>query len=315
MKFSARSIATAATVIALCGALTGCSTTSTGEALSFLEGVGRLPGTAASLGDQSGINAPIPAFEGTALGSDARGNKLLVIGDSIIASTAPRYGNDMCRALVPLGWRVAVEAEASQQVKFGREVLQTRLAEGWDAAVVFLGTNFNGNFDNYRTDLDRIVSSLAPRPTLLLTTSLFRPVQQDINTIIRDIASKYSNVRILDWTTLSAYNGVLSPDRVHPTPDGRAVLAQAVSQAAGVAPVTPGECLASRFASDQLSQVVPQDTIAPNTDPVTDPTPTTAPAGTPSTTVTTAPAPTTTTTPPTTTLVPPVSVPATTPAN
>jgi len=312
--FFARRLATAVSVVVAISVLAGCGTNSAGEAISFLGGVGRLPGTAAALGDQAGVNVPVTAFEGTALGSDAKGNKLLVIGDSIFAGTAARYGNDMCRALVPLGWRVAVEAEANQQVRFGREVLQARLAEGWDAAVIFLGTNFNGNFDNYRFDLERIVSSLAPRPTLLLTTSLFRPVQQDINTIIRDVASSYPNVRILDWTMLSALDGVLSPDRVHPTPDGRAVLAQAVSQASGVAPVSPGECLSSRFTSDQLSQVSPQDTTAPVTDPDPSESSTISPPATTTTTVAAAPT-SSSTTPPTSTTLPTVSVPVTTPAN
>jgi hypothetical protein len=51
----------------------------------------------------------------------------------------------MCSALVPLGWSVAVEAEAGQMVGFGRTVLKDRIYEGWNAAVVFLGTNYGGS--------------------------------------------------------------------------------------------------------------------------------------------------------------------------
>jgi len=258
-----------ALVIASCTAAVALSSCTTGESESlanFLDGVGRLPGTAAGVSSEDGVNAPLPPLEGKVLGSTASGNRLLMIGDSIFAGAAPRYGNDMCRALVPLGWRVSVEAEANRQVRFGREVLQSRLSDGWDAAVVFLGTNFNGNFRDYEFDLDRIVSSLSPRPTLLLTTSLFRPVQQQINDVIRKVAANYPNVSILDWATISTYDGVLSPDRVHTTADGRAVLAQAISQAAGVAPTNPGECLSSKYTNDQLNQVVPQDTLAPPVD-------------------------------------------------
>lgn len=246
---------------------TGCSSESEDSLTAFLDGIGRLPGDPNTAADGEGGQPALPAFDGRVLGSDAKGNRLLVIGDSIFASTAARYGNDMCRALVPLGWRVAVEAEANRQIRFGREVLTERLSEGWDAAVIFLGTNFNGNFPDYESDLDRIVSSLAPRPTLLLTTSLFRPVQQQINDVIRRVAGKYDNVRVLDWTTISANEGVLSPDRVHPSVDGRALLALAISQASGVAPTSPGACLEAVFKDDQLEDISPQDTLAPPTDP------------------------------------------------
>jgi hypothetical protein len=174
---------------------------------------------------------------------------------------------------------------------------------------VFLGTNFNGNFPNYQSDLDRILTSLAPRPTLVLTTSLFREVQQQINSVIQSVAATHPHVRILDWTTISAYDGVLSPDRVHPSVEGRAILAQAISQAAGVAPTSPGDCLESQFTNDQLDDVEPQDTVAPETDP--EPIPAAPPASTSPTT--TPAAPVATTTPPTT--VPPTSVPATPTAN
>lgn len=295
--------------------LTGCSNGSNDALLNFLEGVGRLPGSAAGLINDDGVNAPLPPLDGKVLGSEAKGNKLLMIGDSIFAGAAPRYGNDMCRGLNPLGWRVAVEAEANRQVRFGREVLQARLSEGWDAAVVFLGTNFNGNFADYEFDLDRIVSSLSPRPTLLLTTSVFRPVQEQINEIIRKVGNTYPNVSILDWTTISTYEGVLSPDRVHPTPDGRAVLAQAISQAAGVAPISPGECLASKFTNDQLNQVIPQDTLAPPTDDESPINSSTSTIPTKSTSTTIAAPVTTTTVPLAGTIVPPASIPTPTTAN
>jgi hypothetical protein len=296
--------------VAFAVGLSGCGNSDSDSFARLLEGVGRLPGSADALGEEGGINVPFPQFDGKVLGADAQGNRLLLIGDSIFAGAAPRYGNDLCRALVPLGWRVAVEAEANQQIRFGREVLTERLDDGWDAAVVFLGTNFNGNFENYQSDLDRILTSLAPRPTLVLTTSLFREVQQQINSIIQSVVENHPHVRILDWTTISAYDGVLSPDRVHPSVEGRAILAQAISQAAGVAPASPGECLASQFTNDKIDDVVPQDTTAPATDSEPGTSANDIPANT---------SPTTSTTTPTVTVpaatVPPASVPPTAPAN
>lgn len=302
-------LAIATLSVALAAGLSGCSNSDSDSFARLLEGVGRLPGSSEALGEEGGINVPFPQFDGKVLGSDAEGNRLLLIGDSIFAGAAPRYGNDLCRALVPLGWRIAVEAEANQQIRFGREVLTERLNDGWDAVVVFLGTNFNGNFENYRSDLDRILTSLAPRPTLVLTTSLFREVQQQINSIIQSVADNHPHVRILDWTTISAYDGVLSPDRVHPSVEGRAILAQAISQAAGVAPASPGECLASQFTNDKIDDVSPQDTAAPATDPE----PGTAVNDAPVASPTTSPTVPATTVPLTT--APPASVPPAAPAN
>jgi len=308
--FAKSRLVVASLTVALAAGLAGCGDSDSDSFARLLEGVGRLPGSADALGKEGGITVPFPQFDGKVLGADAKGNRLLLIGDSIFAGAAPRYGNDLCRALVPLGWRVAVEAEANQQIRFGREVLTERLDDGWDAAVVFLGTNFNGNFENYQSDLDRILSSLAPRPTLVLTTSLFREVQQQINSIIQNVADNHPHVRILDWTSISAYDGVLSPDRVHPSVDGRAILAQAISQAAGVAPTSPGECLASQFTNDKIDDVSPQDTTAP----ATDSDPGASINDTPATT-----SPSTSTTTPTVTVpastVPPASVPPAAPAN
>jgi lysophospholipase L1-like esterase len=198
------------------------------------------------------------------LGTVASGNRLLVLGDSILAGTASRYGGAMCAGLVPLGWRVAVEAEAGQMVGFGRTVLRDRIYEGWDAAVVFLGTNYGGSAELYEKDLTAIVTSLAPRPTLLLTASLFRPTMQQVNQVIRIVASKNPNVSVLDWSTTSVQTGVLNRDKIHPTDAGRQVLVSSIASALGDAPTGPGACLPSKYTDDSLitGDVMPSSTIA-----------------------------------------------------
>jgi lysophospholipase L1-like esterase len=233
-----------------------------------------------------GVRANLSSLEGATLGSKAAGNRLLVIGDSILSGTASRYGGALCAAVVPLGWRVAVEAEAGQMVGFGRTVLRDRIYEGWDAAVVFLGTNFGGSKENYERDLTRIVESLAPRPTLLLTATLYRDTMQQVNEVIRVVASKNSNVSILDWGTASVQPGLLNKDRVHPTNAGRAVLVSSIAAALGTAPTGPGACLPAKFTDDSLVEddimpatTMPGETIPYNTAPTT-----TAPVNTTTTT-------------------------------
>ena len=255
---------------AISGLISACSVTGGANGQTVLQNIGRIPGIATSGGDLiiDGQRSTLSSLEGAAVGANAAGNRLLVIGDSILSGTASRYGGAMCSGLVPLGWRVAVEAEAGQMVGFGRKVLKDRIYEGWDAGVVFLGTNYGGNQKNYERDLTAIVEALAPRPTLLLTATLNRPTMQEVNETIRTVASKYSNVSVLDWGTTSIQPGLLNRDRVHPTDAGRQVLVASIAAALGNAPETPGACLSSKYTDDSLvtggvmpSTTMPGDTI------------------------------------------------------
>jgi hypothetical protein len=260
-------------ILALCAVATLASSCAGagGSGLTELKFVGRIPGINSAGGSLvvDGVKANLSSLEGATLGSRAAGNRVLVIGDSILAGTASRYGGAMCAALVPNGWEVAVEAEAGQMVGFGRTVVRDRINEGWDAAVVFLGTNYGGSKENYERDLTRIVESLAPRPTLLLTATLFRDSMQQVNDVIRVVASKNSHVSVLDWGTASVQPGLLNKDRVHPTDAGRAVLVASISAALGSAPEVPGKCLASKFTDDSLvgGGVMPSTTAPGGTIP------------------------------------------------
>lgn len=259
-------------IFAISGLLSACSVTGGTNGQTILQNVGRIPGISTSGGELiiDGQRSTLSSLEGSNIGASAAGNRLLVIGDSILSGTASRYGGAMCSALVPLGWRVAVEAEAGQMVGFGRTVLKDRIYEGWDAGVVFLGTNFGGNQKNYERDLTAIVEALSPRPTLLLTATLNRPTMQLVNETIRTVASKYSNVSVLDWGTTSIQPGLLNKDRVHPTEAGRQVLVASVASALGTAPESPGACLPSKYTDDSLvtGGIMPSTTMPGATIPL-----------------------------------------------
>lgn len=259
-------------ILAIGGVMSGCSVTGGTNGQMVLQNVGRIPGIATSGGELiiDGQRSSLSSLEGAALGVNAAGNRLLVIGDSILSGTASRYGGAMCSALVPMGWRVAVEAESGQMVGFGRTVLRDRIYEGWDVGVVFLGTNYGGNQKNYERDLTAIVEALAPRPTLLLTATLNRPTMQQVNETIRTVASKFSNVSVLDWGTTSIQPGLLNRDRVHPTDAGRQVLVASIAAAVGTAPETPGACLPSKYTDDSrvTGGVMPSTTMPGGTIPM-----------------------------------------------
>ncbi len=189
-----------------------------------------------------------------AIGRIADGNRLLMIGDSILASTAERYTNEMCYSLVPLGWAVEIDAETGQTVEFGTEVLDARLRAGWDAAVVFLGTNYPGEPQLFADEMRRILERLAPRPTVLVTVSEYEQRQIEVNYILRSLASEFEDVRILDWAAYTAANDDLTVgDGFHPTDEGRQVLVSLVTSALGRAPRDTDwdpSCLPTEFTDD-----------------------------------------------------------------
>ena len=236
---------------ASCASLTG------DDDSEVLSGVGRIPGydfgTAITLPE--GFELDLPNIKGGLIGTKAGGNRILMIGDSIMASTAKRYGNEMCNALVPLGWQVAVEAEASRFAEFGVRVLDKRMnaESGWDASVVFLGSNYEGIKESYAKQMRKIVEKLTPRPILLVNTSLFRNAQRDVNKVLDDLAVEFENVSILDWATISKSDGVLSPDGVHLSKNGRSIFAVAIARALDIAPFREGECLDSKFRDDSAA--------------------------------------------------------------
>lgn len=255
---------------AMCVLLAACTTGNAGARQLSLDNVGRIPGVDASSGVvvTNGVRAELSVLEGPVLGPNVAGNRLLMIGDSILAGTASRYGGEMCDTLVPLGWRVALEAEAGQMIGFGRTVLRDRIYEGWDAAVVFLGTNYGGIIESYTRDLTAIVESLAPRPTLLLTPTEFKTSMKQVTEAIRVIAAKNAHVSVLDWGTTSLQPGVLNKDKVHPSVAGRKVLVASIAAAIGSPPSGTGSCLASKYTNDTLvdDDVMPSvDTSTPRT--------------------------------------------------
>lgn len=228
-----------------------------------------MPDNNLALAAGGGTTAIQSEISGPIIGSVAKGSRLLVIGDSILAGTAARYGGALCKQIVQMGWRVAVEAEPGKATDFGREVLRARLSETWNAAVVLLGTNPSPSIQQFTRDYTAIITSLAPRPVLVLTTSMYQPRQEAVNAAIRSIASANSNVTVMDWAAISATPGLLGGDGIHPTDTGRTVLVAAIGQALGPAPTQPGKCLESTFTDDTLgNDVMGTTTSNPNVEPV-----------------------------------------------
>jgi hypothetical protein len=249
----------AALCLSACGA-TAQGGDTTAPAPAAVIGVGELPPplvtTTTSVAAAAETTPETVAVTTTTTPFSAPGNRILMIGDSILASTSKRYSNDMCRALVPLGWQVAIEAEVSRGIDFGVDVVRARGDDGWDAALVFLGTNYGNDENAYLRDLNRIVTELGDIPIVLVTVSEYRDEVREVNTTITAMTDVYDNLSIVDWRAITAaYPDVLNEDGIHPTPAGREVLAEAVATHLGVAPTSPGSCLDSQFTDDSSGTI------------------------------------------------------------
>jgi hypothetical protein len=235
----------------------------------YLGGVGRIPGgdfnTLVTLPD--GVDVTFPELIGKMIGPQIQGNRVLMIGDSIFASTSSRYGNEMCDTLTQLGWQVAVEAQAGEFIDFGARVLGRRWEEGWDTAVVFLGTNNDDNMERYEEKLREMFDVLSQNPFVVLTTAEFRPKQLQINEIIKRVADEYGNITVLDWAAVARNNGLIGTDGVHLTADGRAVFATAIARSLEFAhDRNNGQCLPSIFQNDSkvldaMPTTIPEETV------------------------------------------------------
>jgi hypothetical protein len=241
--------------------LTACgSRASTDSSVPLSLPVGELPSSLPP--SASGDPAPGSTGPTTTLaraeqaGARAKGNRVILLGDSVTASTSQRYSNDMCKALVPLGWRAEVDAESGRFVEFGNKVLDARLAAGWDAAVILLGNNYVENQENYRKQLERIITRLSPNPIVLLTVTEIRTNRQQVNSVIRNMAKLHSNVQVAEWALITRDTpGLTGPDHLHLTPAGRAELAATVANALGTAPKSPGKCLPTNYTDDSMMPV------------------------------------------------------------
>lgn len=250
-------------LLAACGA---ASSGAPGEGaapptVGTIAGVGVLPSVAPEVVQSSAeLATSSPAASTTllpAIGASAESNRVILIGDSLMASAAARYGGQLCDVLVPAGWQVEVDAETSRFIDFARVVLKARLDAGWNAAVIFLGNNYNGDQIDFAARLNDAVIDLGDIPIVLLTVTEFRPDRVQVNEAIQTVAGLHSNVRVLDWASISAADAgrVLGSDGLHLTDQGRQALADAIGLTLGQAPAQPGKCLATEFDDDSEGSV------------------------------------------------------------
>ena len=236
--------------------------------LGTVAGVGVVPDPSGSdILDGGGVVTTVGSGRQLTVGEVADGNKVLFIGDSIFASLSRRFNGIACGLLVPLGWQVSVEAERGKPINLGLDIIDKKLPQGFDAAVLFLGTNYGRDQAKYREMLREILDTLAPRPVIILTATEYKPYIAEVNEVILEEATARDNLWLLDWRTISRSPGLLWKDGVHPVADGNEEMMKRIIEMLGAAPApADGKCLPSEFADDTPLTNLPPDQ-PPSSDP------------------------------------------------
>lgn len=201
--------------------------------------------------DEDLSSSPTVGGKTLTVGEAAEGPRLLMIGDSILAAMASRYGDLACRTLTPQGWQVAVEAEVGRFIDLGLKVVNRKLSQGFDAVVLLLGTNYRDDQAEYRTTLMEILDQLSDLPVVILTVTEHRYEITEVNNVIIEQVGQRDNLWLIDWRRLSKKPGILWKDGIHPTSDGEQLLISEIAEVLGTAPgAGEGDCLPSEFTAD-----------------------------------------------------------------
>ena len=234
-----------------------------GTPVPTLAGVGALPDTVPpNRAPLVMVRAPLNE-DGTTvelIGVVAEGNRVLLIGDSILASTSSRSRRQMCDTLVPLGWQVAVEAEPSRFVDFGTGC-STRCSSTtpslpttgtpWSSSS---GSNYGGDEVRYEAELRRILDRLArAAATLPLTVTEYRSSYVEVNEVVRRLGAEYDNTHGRRLEDTGGDAGRLEQRPTHPTESGREVLRRRhCGRGSARSGSAKAECLRSVFRDDSV---------------------------------------------------------------
>lgn len=206
------------------------------------------PGESAPENDESPSVTSLDGVSQTVrIGELAEGNRLLVLGDSVLEATSTAFGGEMCARLVPHGWAVEIDAENGRDAAVGLEVLDDRLEEGeeWDAAVVMLGNNYRDDPEQFGREIEDIIDRVSPAPILLLTVTEFRDNRAEVNYVLRAEAAQHENVQVLEWADRTNHDdSLVGDDGLHLSERGKIALVAMIRLALGDAPLgSYGACL------------------------------------------------------------------------
>ena len=145
------------------------------------------------------------------LGEHVDGNRILLVGDSILASAAPRNGGQLCDALELFGWQVEIDAlsDTDSDIGFAAEVLDTRMTpedeepDEWDIVGLSFGSDVDGSdadaVTEFGNQLGELVDRVAPRPVFVYTLVDDRDGRAAVNDVIRALPETHPNVLVIEF--------------------------------------------------------------------------------------------------------------------
>jgi peptidoglycan/LPS O-acetylase OafA/YrhL len=150
------------------------------------------------------------------------GQDVTVIGDSVTVAAAP--------ALYRRMRRIDIEAHVGMQMSELKRKIAVLRRAGRLRPVVVVAHGTNG--DIAPRDLSDALAAAGPdHRFVLVTASAPRPWIAPANAKLRRYARDHHNARVADWNALRSQVQDFAADRVHPGPQGGAVLARLVASA------------------------------------------------------------------------------------
>lgn len=205
---------------------------------------------------------PPPEITGT-VGEVARGNRVVLVGDTALATLTTRQDGTGCETLADIGWQTQIEAERGRFLAFASVVLDAvsvDTGDDWDVVGLMFGHHIDTGPGEFRTALEELLDRLSPRPVVLYTIA---PVTIDgqlsaeavaLNGEIRTAAALRPNVALVDWsrTIQDEVDAQLLDDSFVPTTAGMERLTALTAEVLGDAPASAegGGCLESVFTDD-----------------------------------------------------------------
>ncbi|MBR8661224.1 MULTISPECIES: hypothetical protein [Bacillales] len=140
------------------------------------------------------------------------GEGITVIGDSVILGVEPYLKEKLPK--------ITVDGKIGRQMSQAQDVVNGLKQQGklGDHIIIELGTN--GPFK--KEHLRNLLTSLSDaKQVLLVTTRVPKKWQNQVNPTIKEVASEFSNTKVVDWYAASEGKGnYFYEDGVHLKPDG-----------------------------------------------------------------------------------------------
>lgn len=208
--------------------------------------------TSAPAAPEGPVEAPVGAL--------VSGDRILLVGDSILASAAPRNGGQLCDALELFGWEAEIDAVSDRGIDFAAGVLDARVTPDndadpdWDVVALSFGSDVDGTDTDavaeFGSELGDLIDRVAPRPVLLYTlVEKGHQGRSAINDLIRAQPGSHPNALVVEFAD-AADDGVavLAGNGLSLTDDGMKRFSIRTAAAVGDAPGdADGACLPTQY--------------------------------------------------------------------